>query len=391
MKPKSSRSGGWIQRSNNDTDNLTSRSTNTTTSTGNHTTIKSSTAKHSKTNNFRSFLTPGYQQNTTTITTKDAFNNTALPILDASVILSPGRYVKKSFPRSSNKWSTSGVDAAQRLVDGRREFVHVVEKELFGDINDSVDRDSGGGNDDERGFSKLYRLSGHGIPNSLLWHLMSVGREWLMHPTTSLDEQTSSINTTREATAPSETQSTTTKSQNDVRISFSNIPNSTLVNSNQVLKTSDKDITSTISLPNEWEHDLELYLVAMDRIASRLGSVAFPTSCTAFVGGGNVATVGTMGSVITLADLKRWNVTVRKGEVPPMGLLVSKSCDGGERATRMPLLTVEWVRESEDCWKVILRVQDDGDGADYDTLETSDRHAKRDPVSLVFEGSYGVQ
>eukprot|EP00970_Alexandrium_tamarense_P019296 scaffold13866_cov490-Alexandrium_tamarense.AAC.1 len=152
MKPKSSRSGGWIQRSNNDTDNLTSRSTNTTTSTGNHTTIKSSTAKHSKTNNFRSFLTPGYQQNTTTITTKDAFNNTALPILDASVILSPGRYVKKSFPRSSNKWSTSGVDAAQRLVDGRREFVHVVEKELFGDINDSVDRDSGGGNDDERGF-----------------------------------------------------------------------------------------------------------------------------------------------------------------------------------------------------------------------------------------------
>ena len=65
------------------------------------------------------------------------------------------------------------------------------------------------------------------------------------------------------------------------RISFSNVPNSTLLDRDRIIsivvdRPDGKTATALAHAPllEEWEHDLEIYMVVMDRMGSRLTAAA---------------------------------------------------------------------------------------------------------------------
>jgi hypothetical protein len=374
--------------------------------------------KHSNKKN--NFLIPGFQPTTITGDNIGFYHGSTfydngtppnvLPILNASPILSPGKYVRQSSwsssaADSSKRGTKSGTDAALRLVDARREFTSLMNRELLG---------CGGGlqhhnnNRNHRGSDevvvsddvrKIYTLTGHGVPSELLLHLIQVVRGW----------------TAKSLSSSSSSQATQTHPSSIVQVSFQNVHNSTLLDRDQIQVIHDNGITSKLihdsnhqmlNHGGDWEHDFDLYMVVMDRIASRLASFALlhphhPRHHSSHddimsnntVDGKEVynnnedeaTTVGSSGSVITPASLKQWNVTMMKGEALPLSLLPVRTNNERQQQQPSTILTVEWVlnKRRNDCCNIILRLQDDGSTAD---LEEDGRG--REPMSLVFDGMY---
>lgn len=253
--------------------------------------------------------------------------------------------------------------AAQKLVDGRRAFGEVMKRELMGITN------SGKGKEQAR---MLYALSGTGVPNSLFEHFISMGREWLQCQN-ALASSTTNLHIAKPVVSylnyPSQPLSSA------IHLALRNIPNCTIFDREKILKTNASGTTSLIQWPAEWDHDLELYLVVMNRIGSRLSSVVLKDD----------ATVPTMltnddtstGSVIVPSHLDKWNVSIRKGEIIPFYLLPSSRKDNDL------VLTIEWLYNSVDCWTIILRLQDDFVGR-----HAASKGVVKDPIALEFEGVY---
>lgn len=256
----------------------------------------------------------------------------------------PAQYCKNS--------SKNGTLAAQRLVDGRRVFEEMMAKELLVHQNhEQVCKQNE--NENKR---KIYALVGHGVPDSLLEHIISTGRTWLRCH----NDVVSTADNDALIAKPTSVQSKQNSSA--VHLSLRNIPNSTMFDRDMVLKTNACGSTSLIQWPNAWDHDLELFMVVMNRIGSRLSSVVLRSDS-------NFETnTYAEGSIVVPSDLEKWNVSIRKGEVLPLQLLPQYNA---------LILTVEWLYNSYDCWTLVVRLQDRG-------LNTS----KTNPLSLVFEGVY---
>lgn len=234
---------------------------------------------------------------------------------------------------------------------------------------------------------KLYVLVGHGVPNSLIEHFISAGREWLRCPLSSSVGGGESAGQTRSTPTPTSSQS----EHSAMQISLCSISNSTLLDTDRIFKTNSNGTTSLFQWPLEWGHDLELFMVVMNRICSRLSSVVMKHNVEA---GGSLKTgdasindnitLGT-GSVIIPSNLRRWNVTIRKGVILPFHLLPSLGAIGScNRESNLPIITVEWLRNGFNCWKIVLRLQNEGRKIN-NSLETV---FKCDPISLMFEGVY---
>ena len=251
---------------------------------------------------------------------------------------------------------------------------------------------SNNGNNNHSGSTdvrKLYALTGHGVPSELLAYLIQVVRGW-----------------TTSSSSSSAAQSTQTQhsSSSIVQISFQNVHNSTILNRDEIQVIHANGITSKhaensnyqmLNHGGDWEHDFDLYMVVMDRIASRLASFVLTQpyhhdhSCASSKVDGeahtnNEATLGSSGSVINPASLKRWNVTMMKGEALPLSLL-PMGRQGERQQQSSMILTVEWVMSKHsrnDCCNIILRLQDDGSTTGLDD------GGSREPISLVFDGVY---
>lgn len=245
---------------------------------------------------------------------------------------------------------------------------------------------------------KIYELEGHGVPIQLLSHLIQAVQSWTASTTSTNNNSSNNSNTSQ-------------SSSKIVQISFENIHNTTMLNRDviQIMYANGNNTVSsqqqqqfimgtTEEENNDWEHDFELYMVVMDRIASRLASIVLSENGSE---NDEVATttdsiLGSSGSMITPASLKRWNVTMMKGEALPLSLL--KKEKEGLRRQRQEyhykqsiFLTVEWVMKnrSRNCCNIVLRLQHDGmvqDGSG--SSSSTKRGSGRDPISLVFDGVY---
>ena len=238
---------------------------------------------------------------------------------------------------------------------------------------------------------KIYALTGHGVPSELLSHLIQVVRGW----------------TTTSSSSAAQSTQTQHSSSSIVQISFQNVHNSTILNRDEIQVIHANGITSNrtensnnqmLNHGGDWEHDFDLYMVVMDRIASRLASFVLTqpyhhdhSDVSSKVDGeahtNNEATLGSSGSVINPASLKRWNVTVMKGEALPLSLLPMGRQGERQQQQSSMILTVEWVMSKHsrnDCCNIILRLQDDGSTTGLDL----DDGGSREPISLVFDGVY---
>ncbi|KAL7466136.1 hypothetical protein ACHAXS_006434 [Conticribra weissflogii] len=335
------------------------------------------------------FLTPGFQPSKISGSTFYADKPPGcLPILDASVILNPGKFCKRSSwkvqsPQNINsppaihlprkQGSISGIEAAQRLVDARREFRLLMNHELR-DLKLFSKRHSEGSLDvDDNAVRKIYALKGHGVPQGLLQQMVNIGREWLQNSL--VYGSTNANNAVSSAKVSAR------------KISLTNVPGSTFLDTDNVRVTDAKgktytvSATTTISTTNhnkqasfpyaftttsastslspfrndeDWERNLEMYMVVMNRIGSRL----------AFVGLGL-----DNDSIVTPARLNQWDVTITKGESLPASLLPSFLTKCGNKAIgkesvegAVPILTVEWIPKSREISNIVLRLQDEGLG-----------------------------
>eukprot|EP00985_Skeletonema_marinoi_P002444 scaffold1019_cov97-Skeletonema_marinoi.AAC.22 len=372
----------------------------------------SNTPHRSKHSNNTNFLTPGFQPTAITgdnigfyqgSTFYDGAPPNVLPILNASPILSPGKYVRQSSWSAShhsnkNKTGTkSGTDAALRLVDARREFMSLMNRELLGSqhysSNNNGNNNHSGSDEVVTDVRKIYALTGHGVPSELLSHLIQVVRGW----------------TTTSSSSAAQSTQTQHSSSSIVQISFQNVHNSTILNRDEIQVIHANGITSNqtensnhqmLNHGGDWEHDFDLYMVVMDRIASRLASFVLTQPChhdhsdiSSKVDGeahtNNEATLGSSGSVINPASLKRWNVTMMKGEALPLSLLPMGRQGERQQQQSLMILTVEWVMSKHsrnDCCNIILRLQDDGSTTGLDDGDGESRG--REPISLVFDGVY---
>jgi hypothetical protein len=234
------------------------------------------------------------------------------------------------------------------------------------------------------------------VPIQLLSHLIQAVQSWTTSKTTTTTNNNSS-----------NTNNTSQSSSKIVQISFENIHNTTMLN-RDVIQIMYANGNTTVSSQqqfimereeeNDWEHDFELYMVVMDRIASRLASIALSGNDNNDNDEVAAATtdsiLGSSGSMITPASLKRWNVTMMKGEALPLSLL-TKEKEGLRRQEyhykQSIFLTVEWVMKnrSRNCCNIVLRLQHDGmlqDGSG--SSSSTKRGSGREPISLVFDGVY---
>lgn len=245
---------------------------------------------------------------------------------------------------------------------------------------------------------KIYAVMGHGIPRGLLCHLVEVARDWLSyhhHPSddTQSDEQANESTTS---------QTTNQQSSDNVKLAFTNTLNSTLLHQHTIRTTNTHGVTTTLpSLPNEWDRDFEMYMVMMDRMASRMASLAIPSPSDGMENNVDDATLGT-GSIVTPSQLTRWDVTITKKEtlptrsllLPGINPLLAGGQGGGSnnRSRRVkgtmarrhePILTLEWVKKENNKFSnIVLRLQDDDD------TENNLQDGSRDPITLVFDGEY---
>ena len=267
---------------------------------------------------------------------------------------SPGQYCKST--------SKNGTIAAKRLVDGRRAFEEVITNEIIGSVNE----DESINHQKKEKVHKLYALVGAGVPDSLLRHFISTGCEWLQCQNAFHLAPKSLYNSKSIIQPPQSTSA--------VHLSVRNICNTTTFDRERILKTNANGTTSLIQWPLEWEHDLELLIVVMNRIGSRLSSVVLRPSTDEFRNENDFG----VGSIIKPCDLEKWNISIRKGSILPFYLLPSSN-----KLKDVPVLTIEWLCNSLDCCKIVLRLQsiDNQNGTRLSAPKT-------DPVTIIFEGVY---
>jgi hypothetical protein len=92
-----------------------------------------------------------------------------LPQLDASALLDPKSYCRKSVFTSGTP-SISGGEAARRLLNGRNLLLEIMRRELHSNNNSNNRGD---------GDRKIYVLRGHGVPTQLLQYHLDVANQWL--------------------------------------------------------------------------------------------------------------------------------------------------------------------------------------------------------------------
>jgi hypothetical protein len=296
---------------------------------------------------------------------------------------------------------------------------------------------------------KMYALTGHGVPNGLLRHFTNMARSWLrllqINPTSTIlgshDDNSGHIQqpiSTIEPLHHDDVSSSSPPPPPMMKILLTNSPKSTLLDQSRVQFIDAHNVTTNApSFPSEWEYDFEMYMVVMDRMGSRLAAVATPppialpassssTSTTSrissdidnpthyeqplhdndeFLGIDPIATGRKESSILIPASLQQWNVTIMNGEALPRCLLpkntsISSSTnnrrirgegkDDENTNTAIPNLSMEWVKtkDNNDCWKVILRLQDSSNCGGDDGGTKDDGLINRTSVSLVFEGEY---
>lgn len=214
-------------------------------------------------------------------------------LLDVSVILSPGKFCKTP--------NATILDASMRLVDGRRKFVRSLQNDLWASSSMKTTSgscgSSGGASDCTNSTRKIYSLVGHGVPTGLLHQLCDAAKGWLgMRQRT---KDTSHNNTNDDDDAQQQDQP-----QQYDQISFTNIPNTILLDTKRIYctvcsnqrrsndndddtneddepttkssptTTTSQEMITLSSLPKEWDYNIEMYMVVMDRIASRMASIA---------------------------------------------------------------------------------------------------------------------
>ena len=309
---------------------------------------------------------------------------------------------------------------------------------------------------------RVYALSGHGVPPGLLRHLCDAARGWLGMRRRKRQRQSSPT-----ATVPNDDDrgddgdgdddddggggggdDDEGRMQRD-RISFSNVPNSTLLDRDRIISivVDHPDGTTATaltlaSLPEDWEHDLEMYMVVMDRMGSRLTAVAMAAMAASSLppptdavrraavdiygdGGGRrppdggddsgdgagLDTTGTTtaGSIVVPSRLRGWDVTIARGGASPSpspggiptarrgedrrgggGEGRSRDRGGGGRrdGDRAPTLSLEWARRTGDRWRVVLRLHDRGGGGCGEENDVGGMSRSEDDVLLTFEGEY---
>jgi len=328
----------------------------------------------------------------------------------------------------------------------------LIQKELLGiQCNDDMRKAN------HLSTRKMYALTGHGVPNGLLRHFTNVARSWLrllqINPTSTIlgsgDDNGRQIiqqpTSTIEPLPHDDVSSSSSSSSPPpiMKILLTNSPNSTLLDQSRVQFINSHNVTTNApSFPSEWEHDFEMYMVVMDRMASRLAAVAtappiaLPASSSSssttssitsdidnptqhyeqplhdndkIVRIDPISTGRKESSILTPAKLQQWNVTIMNGEELPRCLLpkntiISSSTnyrrirgegkdDEDTHTTTPPMLSLEWVKKTKkdnnDCWKVILRLQDSSNCVgDDDRTKNDGGLINPTSVSLVFEGDY---
>ena len=166
-----------------------------------------------------------------------------------------------------------------------------------------------------------------------------------------------------------------------------------------------------------------MYMAVMDRMAGRLASLAHLSTTDSSLhsslnngkknpdgGGFNNAdddADGTtldnpaMGSIITPAQLRKWRVTIKKGEALPSNLspavaMGRTKTKNGATTTTTPRLTLEWVpkhhtNKEEDGWNVVLRLQDKGNNGNASPEEGSSHDGgTNDPITARLNYLYRV-
>ncbi len=266
-----------------------------------------------------------------------------------------------------------------------------------------------------RGIGRMYDMTGHGVPVGLLRHLCDAARDWLGMTTRRHRHRHRRRKSMANPPNEDDDGGIDGKDHNEDRvrrrydeISFANVPNATLLDTDRIgivvtaATTGASSSHLLPSLPAEWEHDLEMYMVVMDRIGSRMATLAM----TAVVvddgdvdGDDDIDTRKTTGSIVAPSRLRKWDVTIVRGngEAYSASSMVRKGDDGKDRngdgggvGVRAPLsvptLSLEWARVTDECWKVVLRLHDRG------VVVVAKEHevggSRRDSVSLVFEGEY---
>jgi hypothetical protein len=309
-------------------------------------------------------------------------------------------------------------------------------------------------------------LVGHGVPTGLLHQLCDAAKGWLGMRQQQQQQQQTKDKARHSNDDDDDAQQQEQQSKQYDQISFTNIPNTTLLDTERIYCTMSSnpqlsinnddtnnysdDTTTTSSptttpsqevqrlssLPTEWDYDIEMYMVVMDRIASRMASIAImahpPT---------HKNSIGiTDGSIIvTPSQLNQYNVTITRGSATFLlydNIISSSSSvsttptalarrsvgndrwknqrrrrsldnnsnedtavDAGDLSPPPPTLTLEYVHKSNGsanqtisddsdndddcCWKVILTLQNHqpmGKCKHQATTNTS--------VSLIFEGEY---
>ena len=394
--------------------------------------------------------------------TTDGDGYTTPSLLDVSVVLSPGKFCKAP--------NATILDASKRLVDGRRKFVQSLRNDLK--LNSNWDRTSSnscsssiGASNSTNSTRKIYALVGHGVPTGLLYQLCDAAKGWLgMRQRTKATSHNNNNNDGDDDAQQQEQQS-----QQYDQISFTNVPNTALLDTERIYctissnpqlstdnddtnnhsddsittlspttTTSSQEVLTLSSLPTEWDYDIEMYMVVMDRIASRMASIAFmahPLTHTDSIG------IKDETIIVTPSQLIQYNVTITRGSATflssdgnnisslattttPTAFARSSvgndrrknqrrrrsidntsnedtAIDASDLPPQSPTLTLEYVQksngsanqttmsdESNDddycCWKVILKLHDHqppmGKSIHHATTNTS--------VSLIFEGEY---
>jgi hypothetical protein len=357
-----------------------------------------------------------------------------------------------------HKGTNSGTDAAQRLIRARREFVHLIQSELSSGIHYATTNCERMENKSTTrklyaltGHCVPDGLLRHFTNVARNWLLRLRNNPSGSSSGFGSDDDNRGQ---RSQQPPSVVETQHQKSSSPLTniILLTNSPDSTLLDQNEVQFIDSHGITiNAPSFPLEWEYDFEMFMVVMDRMGSRLAAVAatqqpplstsssssassFSTSSTLLLDSDNQPyhepTSSSLHSNSNInssshniltppAILQQWNVTIMNGEALPMCLLPeclhSSSSSTHRRRRRrrrgsistgegkvedtiasIPKLSLEWVKlHNNDCWKVILRLQDSGSGGGSGGGRGGDECSGRTdddltshPVSLVFEGEY---
>ena len=282
-------------------------------------------------------------------------------LLDVSVILSPGKFCKAP--------NATILDASRRLVDGRRKFVRSLQNDPWASSSMETSSgncsSSGGASDCTNSTRKIYSLVGHGVPTGLLHQLCDAAKGWL-----GMRQRTKATSHNNNNDDDDDAQQQDQPQQYD-QISFTNIPNTTLLDTKRIYcticsnqrrsndndddtnedddpttkssptSTTSQEMITLSSLPKEWDYNIEMYMVVMDRIASRMASIASmahppprsrrssssSSSSSDWRDDESIESTIDDSIIITPSQLQQYNVTITRASATasPNSLLLDKN------------------------------------------------------------------